>query len=111
MDNEPRHPEISVKLSGSDGNAFAIIGSVAKALRRAGHPEDAKAFAAEAMEGDYNGVLVAAMNWVDAGIEVGFGHGVLQHVAVTAMKLQTLVNDPYFHIGQPPFGHRCLFRR
>jgi hypothetical protein len=33
---QPRYPDIQVQLSGQDGNAFAILGRTAGALRRAG---------------------------------------------------------------------------
>lgn len=60
-----KHPEVTVQLSGSDGNAFAIIGSVQKALRRAGVPGDEIAeFVAEAKSGDYDNVIQTAMRWV-----------------------------------------------
>lgn len=59
----PLHPEVSVQLTGSDGNAFAILGAVSKALRRAG--ADSKEFIAEATAGDYDHLLVTAMRWVD----------------------------------------------
>jgi hypothetical protein len=60
-----KHPEIPVQLSGQDGNAFAIIGRVGQALRRAGVPkEERDQFIAEATSGDYDNVLQAAMRWV-----------------------------------------------
>ena len=34
--NELRHPGICVQLTGEDGNAFAILGRTARALRQAG---------------------------------------------------------------------------
>ena len=37
----PKFPEIDVQLTGEDGNAFAVLGKVSKALRRAGHGEAA----------------------------------------------------------------------
>jgi len=54
-----------VKLVGEDGNAFAIIGRVSKALKRAGQEENSKAFMKEAMSGDYDGVLQAAMKYCE----------------------------------------------
>jgi hypothetical protein len=65
--SEPKYPDIDVQLSGEDGNAFLIIGSVAKALRRA-NVEDTEinAFREEAMSGNYDNVLRAAMRWVRA---------------------------------------------
>jgi hypothetical protein len=62
---EIKYPDIEVQLSGTDGNAFSVIGRVSKALRRAVGPEAAAEFAAEAMSGDYHNVLATAMRWVD----------------------------------------------
>jgi hypothetical protein len=62
----PKYPDVAVQLSGTDGNAFAILGTVQKALRRAGVPdEEVKAFYAEATSGDYAHLLQTAMRWVD----------------------------------------------
>ena len=35
-----RHPEITVKLSAVDGDAFSILGHVTKAMKSAGVPDD-----------------------------------------------------------------------
>jgi hypothetical protein len=60
-----RHPEVEVQLSGCDGNAFAIMGRVAGALRRAGVPEEeVDAYYAESQEGDYDHLLITAFRWV-----------------------------------------------
>lgn len=61
----PKFPEVQVQLTGEDGNAFAIIGAVSKALKRAGHGEAAAEFQAEAMSGDYDHLLQTAMDYVD----------------------------------------------
>jgi hypothetical protein len=61
----PKFPDVEVQLSGRDGNAFAIIGNVNRALRQAGHGDQVDAFTAEAMDGDYNDLLRTAMRWVD----------------------------------------------
>jgi hypothetical protein len=46
----PKHPEITVKLVGADGNAIAIIGSVVEAMRTAKLPdEEISQFRDEAM--------------------------------------------------------------
>lgn len=37
--NDVKYPEIEVELIGTDGNAFALIGRVTKALRRHGVDE------------------------------------------------------------------------
>ena len=60
-----RFPHVTVQLTGEDGNAFAIMGRVCKALRRAGVGDDAiKEFQKEAMSGDYNDLLCTCMRWV-----------------------------------------------
>lgn len=59
-------PNITVTLTGTDGNAFFIIGRVGKAMRNAGVPNDEiEAFRAEAMSGDYDNVLQTCMRWVE----------------------------------------------
>ena len=64
----PKYPEISVRLVGEDGNAFAILGNMQKALRRGGVPkEEIDEFMAEAMSGDYDHLLQTCMAWVDVG--------------------------------------------
>ena len=57
---------ISVQLTGNDGNAFAIMGSVSKALKKAGAtPEEVKQYMDESMAGDYNNLLRVACDWVE----------------------------------------------
>ena len=64
--SEVKYPNVSVQLSGEDGNAMMIIGRVRKALRRAGVKDaELDAFSEEAMSGDYDNVLQTAMRWVD----------------------------------------------
>ena len=54
------------KLTETDGNVFAIIGAVSKALKRAGLPEAAKEFAAKAMSSEsYDAVLQLCFDYVD----------------------------------------------
>ena len=49
---------IKVKLVGTDGNAFALLGVCTSAARKAKiAPELVKAFQNEAMSGDYNHLL------------------------------------------------------
>jgi hypothetical protein len=55
----------AVKLVGTDGNAFAILGKVNKALKAAGLKNEASAFMTEAMSGDYDHLLQTAMKYVD----------------------------------------------
>lgn len=60
-----KFPEIEVKLVGQDGNAFAILGRVAKALQAHGvEKAERDAFFNEAMAGDYNHLLRTVMLWV-----------------------------------------------
>lgn len=63
--NEPKYPDVTVQLTGEDGNAFAILGAVGRALRRAGHGDAVDAFMAEATSGDYDNLLATAMRYVD----------------------------------------------
>lgn len=63
---QPKYPDVTVQLTGEDGNAFFIIGRVSQALRRAGVDNDEiEAFRKEAMSGDYDNVLRTAMRWVE----------------------------------------------
>lgn len=60
-----KFPDVTVRLTGEDGNAFAILGAVQKALRRAGHVEAAQEFYTEATSGDYDHLLQTAMRYVE----------------------------------------------
>jgi hypothetical protein len=63
---EPRHPDVSVRLVGTDGNAFAILGTVRRALMAANVDADELAeFTADATSGDYDHLLQTVMRWVD----------------------------------------------
>ena len=56
----------TVKLIGQDGNAFAIMGRVKKALRRAGADKEyIDKYLSEATSGDYDHLLVVSMEYVD----------------------------------------------
>jgi hypothetical protein len=60
-----KYPEIEVQLSGNDGNAFAIMGAVQRALRRAEIPQhEIEQYLNQSMNGDYDNLLRVAMNWV-----------------------------------------------
>ena len=61
-----RFPGVVVQLTGIDGNAMVIIGTVTRALRRGGATSaDIEEFMAEAMSGDYDNVLTTCMRWVE----------------------------------------------
>ena len=58
--------DITVELSGIDGNAFSIMGAVTKAMRRAGvSREEQDQYFKEARSGDYNQLLATTMEWVE----------------------------------------------
>jgi hypothetical protein len=66
MKHTTRHPEINVKMVGEDGNAFAILARVRRALLDGGVSKtEVKAFMDEATSGDHDHLLVTVMNWVD----------------------------------------------
>lgn len=53
-----------VVLTGSDGNAFAILGRVKQAILRSNHPELADTFMTEATQGDSDNLLVTCFRYV-----------------------------------------------
>ena len=65
MASTPLYPDVTVELVGQDGNAFAILGAVSKALRRAGYRDAADDFQAEAMQGDYDHLLATCLRYVE----------------------------------------------
>jgi len=61
-----RHPEIEVQLIGTNGNAFALLGKISKALRAAEVPKaEIDEFLGEAMTVDYDHLLWTCMDWVN----------------------------------------------
>jgi hypothetical protein len=62
----PKFPDARVRLSGEDGNVFAIIGRVRRALIRVGATdEDLKSFMSEVMNAkSYDEALQTVMRWV-----------------------------------------------
>ena len=64
--NGIRYSDVEVRLVGEDGNAFAILGRVQRALRSAGVDEsEISEFFAQASSGDYDHLLGVVMQWVD----------------------------------------------
>ena len=62
---EVKFPDVVVPLSGIDSNAFAILGTVRRALKSAGVDHDTiTEFSDEATGGDYNHLLATVMRWV-----------------------------------------------
>lgn len=58
----PLHPDVHIRLTGTDGNTMVIIWRVSAALRKAGIGP--APFTAEAMSGDYGNVLRTCIRWV-----------------------------------------------
>jgi hypothetical protein len=57
---------VKVQLSGNDGNAFAVMGTVKSALKKAGASnEELDKYLADSMSGDYDNLLRVAMEWVE----------------------------------------------
>ena len=59
-----RKTDVVVTLVGEDGNAFAVLGKVSKALKRAGHGDLVEEFMEEAQSGDYDHLLATCMRYV-----------------------------------------------
>ena len=57
--------DIVVKLTGTDGNAYALLGKVKSAMEKAGFRAEAKTFIDEATKGDYNHLLSICCKYVD----------------------------------------------
>lgn len=62
----PKYPHIEVQLVGADGNAFAVLGLVKRALKQAGVPKaEIDAFFDQAIAGDYQNLLRVVMQTVN----------------------------------------------
>lgn len=60
-----KRPQMSWEEFSSDGNAFAIIAKVRRALIKADMTDEAINFVDDATRGDYNNVLQTAMRYID----------------------------------------------
>jgi hypothetical protein len=61
---EPLYPNVTVKLVGSDGNAFAVLGKCKREAAKAGVPKvELDKFLEEAMSSDYKNLLATCMKW------------------------------------------------
>jgi hypothetical protein len=64
--DEPKYPDIHVRLTGVDGNALSLVGAVKRALRTAHvDQKEIEEFQQEALSGDYDHVIQTCMKWVD----------------------------------------------
>ena len=62
----PDREKPTVQLTGNDGNAFAVMGAVTRALRKAGYTnEEVHEYQSQAMSGDYNNLLAVSMRWAN----------------------------------------------
>jgi hypothetical protein len=62
----PKYPDIIVKLTDEDGNAFSVLGRCRKAAEDAGvSDEEINAFMKEATSGDYENLLQTVMRWFE----------------------------------------------
>ena len=56
----------TVKLTGNDGNAFAIMGNVKNTLKKNGADKEyIDQYMKDAMSGDYDHLLLVSMEYVD----------------------------------------------
>lgn len=61
-----KYPNITVKLTGEDGNVFSILGIVTRAMKKAKISDgEIKSFTTEAMSGSYDNLLCVCMDWVN----------------------------------------------
>jgi hypothetical protein len=63
---QPTYPELEVELTGTDGNAFALIGRVTRAIAAHAGADAAGTWQAEAMDaGSYDELLQLIMRTVE----------------------------------------------
>jgi len=61
-----KYPDIEVELVGQNGNAYAILGAVRRAMRRHDIDEDEiEAYLEEAKSGDYDHLITTTMEYVN----------------------------------------------
>ena len=61
-----KYPDITVELTGNDGNAFAVLGNVSRVLRKNEvSKQEIDDFMTEATSGDYDNLLQICMKWVN----------------------------------------------
>ena len=60
---KPLYPQVVVKLTGCDSNAFVILGKVNRAAKKHLTKNELDAFMAKAMGGDYNNLLATCQEY------------------------------------------------
>ena len=64
--SESRHTGVKVQLVGKDGNAYAIMGRVVEAMKKAGVPKDVQQlYQQECIKGNYDHLLCMTLSYVD----------------------------------------------
>lgn len=64
MNTDVKYPKVRVKLLGTSGNAFSILGLCCTAAKKNGVPkEEIKQFLEEAESGDYDHLLRTCCKW------------------------------------------------
>mgnify|MGYP000926631824 FL=1 len=63
-DNNAPLTDAVVVLTGTDGNAFAILGKVRRAILKSNHPELIDQFMTDATSGDYDYLLATCFRYV-----------------------------------------------
>jgi hypothetical protein len=62
---KPKYPNAKAKLTGEDGNSYAILGAVRRAMKKAGvSVEEIEEFTEEATSGDRDHLLQTCIKWV-----------------------------------------------
>jgi hypothetical protein len=64
----PKYPNVivAIDLDSPDGNAFAIMATVSKALRNAGATkEEVSQYTMDSMSGDYDNLIAVQSKWVN----------------------------------------------
>ena len=63
--SEVKFPEVEVEVEGVNANAFAILGTVSRAMKKAGiTDQDIKEYRDKATSGDYNNLLKVTVETV-----------------------------------------------
>ena len=107
---EPKYPQIRVQLSGTNGNAYALLGKVRQAMRAGGiEAAEIDSFVAEATAADYDHLLMVCCGWVNVGV-TDKGEGIADRLRreIDRLELERLAATDK---GERGPGWRMLGRR
>lgn len=63
--SDPKYPNVHVKLTETDGNAFMVMGAVTRAMKRKGiSTAEQNEYREAATAGDYDNLLRVSCEWV-----------------------------------------------